>query len=276
MTENLPSRLDRAAIERIVQRATELQTGEHEIGDELSPDEVLALGKEVGIPDRYIRQAMLEEQSRTMLPAAHGVVDRVFGAAVVTAQRVVAGAPNDVEETLLRWMDDQELLAVQRHQAGRITWEPVRGMQAGLKRMSAGLTGKQPFMLSRASIVSATVTSLEPGYCHVMLSAELRATRAGFIGGSAALCAIGAAATGILGVMTPFWLVAAIPLPVFLVVGGIVSQQFRPQAARALLGLERALDHLERGTVKPAHLRQPGPSGMLGQVLEEVRKALKP
>ncbi len=276
MTENLPTRIDRAAIERIVQRATELQTGEHDIGEELSPEEVLALGKEVGIPDRYIRQAMLEEQSRTLLPAATGVVDRIFGAAVVSAQRVVTGNAEDVEQALLRWMDDQELLTVQRHQAGRITWEPVRGMQAGLRRMSAGLSGKQPFMLSKASTVSATVTSLEPGYCHVTLSAELGATRAGFMGGSATLAGFGLASTAVLGVMTPFWWIAALPLPIFLGISAMVSRQFRPQAARALLGLERALDHLERGAVKPAHLRQPGPSGMLGQVLDEVRKAIKP
>ena len=45
MTEGTPARIDRAALERIIQRAAELQTSEREIGDSLTPDEVLALGK---------------------------------------------------------------------------------------------------------------------------------------------------------------------------------------------------------------------------------------
>ena len=50
MTENSPVRIDRAALERIIQRAAELQTAERDIGDNLTSDEVMALGAEVGIP----------------------------------------------------------------------------------------------------------------------------------------------------------------------------------------------------------------------------------
>ena len=46
------------------QRAAELQTGEREIGEELSEEQVLALGREVGIPARYLQQALLEERVR--------------------------------------------------------------------------------------------------------------------------------------------------------------------------------------------------------------------
>jgi len=62
---DLPSQqpIDREALDRIIQRAAELQTGEREIGDNLTPDEVLALGKEVGIPTRYLQQAILEHQT---------------------------------------------------------------------------------------------------------------------------------------------------------------------------------------------------------------------
>ena len=52
--------IDRHALERIVKRAAELQAGEREIGDGLTQGEVMALGKDVGIPERYLRQAMLE------------------------------------------------------------------------------------------------------------------------------------------------------------------------------------------------------------------------
>ncbi|MEZ4455318.1 MAG: hypothetical protein R2882_02025 [Gemmatimonadales bacterium] len=67
--DNLPVRIDRAALDRIIQRATELQTGEREVGDNLTPDEVLALGRDVGIPAKYLEQAMLEHRSEVAVEA---------------------------------------------------------------------------------------------------------------------------------------------------------------------------------------------------------------
>ena len=61
--------ISRDALERIIQRAAELQAGERDIGDGLTRDEVLALGKEVGIPARHLQQALLEEQTRTVVGA---------------------------------------------------------------------------------------------------------------------------------------------------------------------------------------------------------------
>jgi len=42
--------VSREALERIIKRAAELQAGEHDVGDGLTNNEVLALGKDVGIP----------------------------------------------------------------------------------------------------------------------------------------------------------------------------------------------------------------------------------
>jgi hypothetical protein len=272
---DLPARIDRAAIERIIQRATELQTGERDLADGLAPEDVVALGREVGIPDRYLRQAMLEERGRVQLPASRGVLDRLFGAATVNAQRVVGGDPDRVADRLVAWMGDEELLTLQRKQAERITWEPLRGMAAALRRSSAAFRGNRTFMLSRAQLVAASITGLEPGYSLVVLSADLRPARGALIGGVGAIAAGGAAATAVLAVMSPFWWVALAPLPMFLGLGWGVSRQFRPVAARALLGLERALDHLERGEVKPAHALPPRAGGLLGAVLDEVRRTMR-
>lgn len=266
---DLPSQIDRAAIERIIQRATELQTGERDIADGLSPDEVLALGKEVGIPDRYLRQAMLEEQGKTDLPAATGMLDRTLGPGVVSSQRVVRGEVDSIEMLLLRWMEEEELVEVQRRQVGRITWEPLRAGRATLRRF----TSRKPFMLSRASLIAATITSLEPGFCHVAMSADVRPARGEVIIGMAAVSGIGLAGTIVLGVMTPLVWVAAGPLPVAMGVAWAMSRRHRPVAERALLGLERALDHLERGSVKPSHLLPPKTGG-LATVLDEVRRVL--
>jgi hypothetical protein len=276
MPDNLPARVDRAAIERIIQRATELQTGERDLADGLTPEEVVALGKDVGIPEQYLKQAMLEEHGRVDLPAPNGFLDRAFGPATITAQRVVRGDVAEVERGLLAWMDDQELLTVQRQQPGRITWEPLRGMQAAIRKSSAAFSGKKPFMLARAALVTATITPLEPGFCHLALGADLRTARGGLVGGVAAMAAMGAAAGAVLLVMSPFWMVALAPLPMFIGAGWGIARQFRPIGERTRLGLERALDHLERGNVKPSHALPPSSGGVVGAILEEVRKALNP
>src|SRR5260370_39445083 len=66
--------ISREALDRILQRAAELQAGEHDIGEGLTEGELLALGKDVGIPARYLRQALLEERTRTVAPAPVGLL----------------------------------------------------------------------------------------------------------------------------------------------------------------------------------------------------------
>jgi len=45
MVEGLPARIDRAALERIIQRAAELQTADREIGEGLTTEQVMELGR---------------------------------------------------------------------------------------------------------------------------------------------------------------------------------------------------------------------------------------
>ena len=277
MPDPAPGRLDRAALERVVQRAAELQTGEREIGEDLTPDEVLALGKEVGIPERYLRQAMLEEQTRSPAARASGLLDSLIGPAEVAAQRVARGSPPEVEQRLLAWMEDNELLAIQRQQSGRINWEPLSGFQVAFRKSAAVLgNSRRPFMLSRAENVGATITPLESGYCHVALTASLHRARGATVGGALVLTGLGAAGTAVLAIMSPFWWVAAAPLPFFLGLSYLATRQFRPVAERLQLGLERALDHMERGEVKPSHEQLPGRPSVIGLIADEVRKALRP
>ena len=277
MTDSPIGKIDRAALERIMQRAAELQTGERDIGEGLTPEEVLALGKEVGIPPGYLQQAMLEERSRIDPARGHGFLDRAVGPAVCSAQRVVRGTPEEVEERLLRWIDDNELFTIQRQLPGRISWEPLRGMQVAFRKSAAVLgSTKRPFMLSRAGTLNATITALEPGFCHVSFSADLHPVRGAFLGGWAGLSGAGVLSSGILAIMTPFLWIALVPIPVFLGAGVGVLRQFGPVAERVQLGLERALDHLERGEVKPTHAMPGTTASLVGTVIQEVRRALKP
>jgi hypothetical protein len=276
MAEGSLARIDRAALERIIQRAAELQTAERDMGDSLTSDELIALGREVGIPGRYLQQALLEERTRLVSVGAAGLFERVTGPGQISAQRVVRGDPDTVQAALLQWMEHNELLCVQRQQAGRITWEPLGGMQAAFRRSTAAIgRGKRPFMLSRAATVSATVVALEQGYAHVSLIADTRKVRGEYVGAGAALAGIGMAGTATMVALGALLPVALIPLPVALGLGYGVLRRYGPAVARIHLGLERALDFLEQGGAGARHQLPDRQSGILSLLAEELRKALK-
>ena len=275
MADLVPRSVDRAALERIIIRAAELQTAERDVGEHLTWDEVRQLGEEVGIPDRFLQQALLEEQNRTPVAPATGLTERLVGPASVAAERVVSGDSASIERALLAWIEGEELLCIQRQQPGRIDWEPLPGLQIAFKRSSAALGGgRKPFMLAKASLVTAIMTELEPGYCHVRMRAHLRSERNEHLGGGAAFLGGGAVGTAVLVSTGALVVLMAIPLIAGVGIATLFWRGYRPIAERARLGLERALDHLERGTVKPSHELPARSPSLLQVVTDEVRKAL--
>ena len=276
MGEGVPARVDREALERIIKRAAELQTAEREIGDTLTSDELLSLGREVGIPVRYLQQALLEERARAGQPVAPGILDRVAGPGQVAAQRVVSLDSELAEQGLIRWMERNELFCIQRHQSGRITWEPLSGFQAAIRRSAAALgAGKRPFMLSRAATVTAAILPLESGFSHVTLVADTRNVRNEYVASSTAVAGAGAAGTAIMVALGALLPVALIPLPVALGIGYTVFGRYKPAMARIQLGLERALDSLEDGRGRASYQLSER-AGLVGLLADELRRALKP
>ena len=269
----LPSKFDRAQLDRILKRAADLQAGEADPGEELSKEDLLKLGREVGIPARHLEQAMLEEQTRVPAQALDGFWDKAAGPAGVTAMRVIRGEATQLERALVDYMEEEELLTVARQTSGRISWEPLKGFNAAMKRSKAVLGGgNKPFMLARATAVVASVTPLEPGFVHVGLEADIREARGALIGGAVAVSSIGVAGTlAIAALGAPILGLAMIPMGLGLAWG--VLRRYAPVQQRAQMGLERVLDQLERGEVKPPAQLGSGAS-IVGAVLDEVRKAI--
>jgi len=275
MADLVPRSIDRAALERIIMRAAELQTADRDIGDNLSWDEVRDLGKDVGIPERFMQQALLEEQNRTPATTVSGLSNRLVGPATVTAERVVQGTTRAIEQTLLGWIEEQELLTVQRHQPGRIDWEPLPGLQVAFKRSSAAFGGgRKPFMLAKAGLVTAIVTELEAGYCHVQIRANLGKERNEHLGAGSMFLGGGAVGTGVMISSGAMLVLTPIPIIAGAALATLIWRTYRPHAERTRLGLERALDHLERGTVKPGHQVPERSPSLLKLAAEEIRKAL--
>ncbi|MGH7531291.1 MAG: hypothetical protein ACREMN_12965 [Gemmatimonadales bacterium] len=263
----------RDALERIIQRAAELQAGERDIGDGLTSQEVLALGKDVGIPERYLRQAMLEEQTRPEPEGKTGTWAWLTGPRFLAAHRVVPGERAAIERALQRWMVEEELLQPKRHYPDRTSWEPKAGAFASIQRALAG----RRYGLARADEVSAQVVQLEPGFCLVRLEADVRKQRAGRITAGTVLTVVGWGVTGAVWLIAPPLALAqtlALAPGVGLTLGGVIAaRSHRGPNERIQVALEQVLDRLERGEIRgqanPALL--PAAQTFV-RIAEEVRK----
>jgi hypothetical protein len=247
MSSPLPARIDRATFERILRRAAELQAGAQDIGEGLSEAEILALGTDVGIPDQYLRQALLEERTHGEVATPEGMLDRFFGRADLAADRVVQGSEEAIGNAITTWLEKKEQMIVQRATLGRTSYEPMDSFARGVRQIGAFFGGarSRPY-LDKVELVTAIITPLESGFCHVRLSASLRKSRNGHF--------VGAGILGLLGVVGGALLVvsggppvgALIPVLPGVLGSAMVARHFSPLVSRTQLGLERILDDLER------------------------------
>ncbi|HEX6313581.1 MAG TPA: hypothetical protein VFZ73_01930 [Gemmatimonadaceae bacterium] len=250
--------LDRAALERVLARAAELQARLTDAPDHLTEKEILELGKEVGISAEHLQQAMAEERTRVVLPEETGVVGSWFGSTMVAASRVVPGTPGEVLAQIDSWMQRQELLRVRRRIGDRLTWEARRDFM-GSMQASLNLGGR-PYALTPAAEVGATVVPVDGGRVLVRLDADFTPSRRRNVGW--------AGATAGLGVTSGAGVVALASLsaePGALAIGAIVGSIWtalagfgataiaraqRRKVSRGQLALEQILDRLEHGEMK--------------------------
>lgn len=269
------ARLDRAAVERIIQRAAELQASEHDIGEGLTERELLSLAQDVGIPAPHLRQALLEERTRSALPAERGVVAWLAGPRRVAAARTIAGEEHRIEAALNQWMGDGELLMIKRRYPQHTTWEPRQGAVASIRRALS--FGGRAYLLTRAREVAGSVVALDAGRCHVQLVADLSNTVTERAGSATALAGAGAATSIVaaaLGVTAP---VLFVPAALGLAFGTFMVYNRREELARVHVALEQILDRLEHNEIEVRQsLRGPRPSAFVRIADELLKKGLGP
>ena len=244
------SRIDRAALERVLARAAELQAKSGDGGetfDEFTEEQLLELGREVGLSPQHLRQAMAEERTRSALPTdERGLAVTLFGPGHARATRTVNGTQRETLAIIDSWMQRQELLQVKRHFADRIVWEPRGDLFGNLKRVLN--VGGRGYPLTRAREVAATVIPVDEKRVLVSLDADLSARRGRLAGELAGATVVGAGATGVLVIMGIAGAVAAAPAVIAPAAAyyGFRGMQIR-LLNRAQLSLEQLLDRLERG-----------------------------
>ncbi|HEX4468207.1 MAG TPA: hypothetical protein VH080_01680 [Gemmatimonadaceae bacterium] len=251
---NLPSRnpasgLDRGALERVLARAAELQAGSGEPEEVLSEEQILELGKEVGLSAEHLRQALAEERTRVVLPADDGGLSaKLLGGARVGASRTVPGRPRDVLEAIDLWMQRQECLQVKRQFADRIVWEARRDLLGTVRR--ALNVGGRGYALARAHEVAATVVAVDGSRTLVRIDADLASFRSSLARQSAGVTVVGVAAGSVLAALH-FAIAVAVAPPALIGVGAFyLARGINARTATsAQLALEQLLDGLERGDV---------------------------
>lgn len=262
---NLPVQLSRSELDRIIRRAAELQFQES-AGDDagtLSEDEVLKIGKEVGLEASHVRRALGELRAEALvpqLPPDVGPLKRLVGPGRVRAERVVPGDVDQVEELIVSWLSDVESLDAVRRRAGVSLWEPAEGVVAQIRR---GLKwGGQRYELAEAKQVEVSVQGLEDGFSLVTITVDLRNVRIEQGGGAIFGFTLGGAGAAV-------GLSLAFLTPAAAIAGGIVGASlggaggmaigrstYQQKSERVRLAAEGLLDRLERGElVKPTKRR---------------------
>lgn len=272
--------LPRAALERVLARAAELQAQTSDSPEVISEERLLDIGREVGIDPNHLRLAIAEERGRSpMLPDEPGRIALALGEAHAGAQRSIPGSPDRVLASLDKWMQREEHFAVKRRFGLRMSWEKPRNAFASISR---GLSGKNGD-LTKADEVSAVVTPVDGAHALVRLDADMRLYRKSQRDGVVVLGVVN-------GIVAALWLtplailaavsgadVSAVPFAA-MAVGGVAAQagvstliwrsmknSFRSAVARTQLRLEQLLDALEHGD-----------TGSPPTLLEQLRQTLLP
>ena len=244
--DNLPSKIDRAAVDRVLARAVELQAeGSTEPQGQLTEAQLLDLAKEVGLDPVNLRQALAEERTRVALPEEHGMLASLYGGSLASAQRIVRGTPVQVLKALDDWMQRQEGLVVQRYYSTeRIVWEARRDFVGKIRRAVSG----RGHALVRATNVSATAIAVDEARSIVRLNAQLGGYRALMAQQNVAMTGGGIVVGSVLAVLGFPIIAAAAPALVFAPAGYAVARSSqRRSVERAQIALEQVLDRLERG-----------------------------
>jgi hypothetical protein len=246
--------LDRAALERVLARASELQAGTGDAGESMTEEQLIELGKEVGLSPEHVRQAIAEEATRVAVQPEGSTPSGVFGPMTAWTQRVIAGSQADVLARVDGYMQNEECLTVRRRFADRITWEARRDIVGSIRR-GFGIGGRR-YALARADETGATVVPVDSGRVLVRLDATFAESRRRSVLGGGSLAGAGlVGGGGLVAVAATF---PGSSMPIAMLIGGAwaamggagfaaVAKSYRSSVKHAQLALEQALDRLEHG-----------------------------
>jgi hypothetical protein len=270
--ELVPRKITREQLERIIQRAAELQAGEMDTGEDITEQELLKLGSDVGIPGRFLRQALVEAAAGGAA-LERDLATRWVGPRMALAHRVVPGDRAALERAVAEYMTEEEALTPKRRLPDRTVWERQKGLFAEMKR-GLSLEGKA-YHLARAADVSVQIAALEDGYVHAELAADIGNHRGNAVVGAGVLAALGVFGAMAVALVPGLQILAVVPLLSGLGLASLVVRDYRRRVERMQTALEQVLDRLEQGEIRPRpRIAGPRPSAF-GRIANEIKKSLE-
>lgn len=141
--------LSRRQFDEVIRRATELAADEVEGGGgSLSEAEIYRIAQDVGLGERYVRQALAEVG--TEHPSSP-LLDRAIGPALVHASRIVPGGVEALADRLDEFMVAGRLLQRVRRSANFLQYRPSVDWISQIAR-AASATSKKYFVAAARSV----------------------------------------------------------------------------------------------------------------------------
>ena len=202
--------LDRLAVERVLQRATELSaaetdaaTAESHLPGQVSPEAVVQAGAEVGIPVRALRKSIALERVGSV-EDEESVADRIVGPDEIVQERFVEITPRELLESLDAWLTSVHHLRrigplPAEPDAGvsvRVEWIRRDDVAAKVSRRALGLRGDG--RLGEVPSVVATVATVDDDTTALRLTLDRHSKRTAsmIVTGTASVVAVGCGVAG--------------------------------------------------------------------------------
>lgn len=265
--------LPRTALERVLARASELQTSNGDPAESISESRLLEIAGEVGLDPQYVRQAMAEERARVSL-AEHesGRLLSSLGPAVLSAQRTVPGTPSALLGRLETSLPSLELMIPVRRTSERLILEARRDTVGNFLR-SLGVGGRRyDFVRLDQLVVTATPVDANRSVLRfdALVSGVRRAERSSALVLGGMLFVLAAAVSipmVVFALMVPVWaMVTSVLLAIIAAAGSVltwrgIKRRFRSFSKRVETRMEFLLDEAQQGRIEQ-------PRSLLDRVLK--------
>lgn len=244
--EKLPARqLSNEQFEMVIRRAAELQarSSEDPGAEAMAEEEVLKIGRELGLSHRNLAQALAEVRGARQEQS--GFLTRTLGDALVACSREVPGSAAEVGQLLERYLVEHEYMVVLRRLPSRTVFVKARGVMAVIGQSTSQLFNKSPPL--GLDNVEVSVQPLEERRSFASISSDLSRRRTGYAAGGAVA---GGTATGVgslalaIAIAPPAALLA---LPALGVAAYLTREAYSANARSVRVRLENLLDRLEHG-----------------------------
>ncbi len=201
-------------------------------GDDLTLDQLVAIGQEIGIAEDDVRLAATLEWLGDRPDRAPWLV-RLAGPDTVSGQQVVSGASGEVTELLERWLRVAHCMKVSRRDGGGVRWEPAAGVVGTLQRGVRSIVGEP--VMDGISGMTTQVAEIGVDRTVVRVEADLGSRGATIAAATAAsgLLTLGAVAGALL--LSPFALLA-VPVGLGAAVAIVASRRNTAAAADRAIG----------------------------------------